>query len=578
MFTVFLLMLLTTLILAVSTRTTFAQDASTPDIRINHLVTVYDGGMVIISDTITLSKKTGQQPAAFSNFQLGFPNDFRSSIYRVWAYEGQNPKQGLGLDLDTGLGVEGFYGVKVHFNSDVDLNSLASFSFTVVYEFSDLATESISGVFILSFPLYPSLTQESSICSTIVVLPPNANVTSSSHAFNQTTSGTLVLEKSPLAAFTLEKSLVRFEPETTFSVLDVNEVKRTIVLNEWNELLVSDLYSVTNKAATSTSTIWASLPEDAFDISVEDDVGDTLAFSPVTSNNLNKVTITLKYSIPQNQTAFVLISSKLPWKDYVARSDWNEYTLSFNLFEPINVTVNKVTVTVEFPEGASFQPAVGVIQLDMVQNGVFSKAAVFSQSNISSSQDTSFSLKYSQSIFWSSFRPTLWVGALVTIIGTVAFLWQARRTAPTTMTVSTTLQIRPEELKDYVKIYEERSKLQRERESLEAQARKGKIPRRLYRVRSRTLESRLSLHLRDLAALSEKIRSAGPRYSDMMRQIEVANAELQAVEADIERTEARYKRGEISAAAFHKLLEDYLKRKDRAQTNIDGVLLRLREE
>jgi hypothetical protein len=64
----------------------------------------------------------------------------------------------------------------------------------------------------------------------------------------------------------------------------------------------------------------------------------------------------------------------------------------------------------------------------------------------------------------------------------------------------------------------------------------------------------------------------------MMRQIEAANTELQAVEADIERTEARYKRGEISAVTYHKLLEDYLKRKDRAQTNIDGVLLRLREE
>jgi hypothetical protein len=64
----------------------------------------------------------------------------------------------------------------------------------------------------------------------------------------------------------------------------------------------------------------------------------------------------------------------------------------------------------------------------------------------------------------------------------------------------------------------------------------------------------------------------------MMRQIEVAQTELLAVEADIRRTEARYRRGEISAVTYHKLLEDYLKRKDRAQTSIDGILLRLREE
>jgi len=97
-------------------------------------------------------------------------------------------------------------------------------------------------------------------------------------------------------------------------------------------------------------------------------------------------------------------------------------------------------------------------------------------------------------------------------------------------------------------------------------------------VRSRTLESRLSVLSRDLAMLREKIRAAGPRYAEMMRLIEVAETELQGVEADIRRTEVRYRRGEISAAAYHKLLEDSYRRRDRAKTNIDGVLLRLREE
>jgi len=110
------------------------------------------------------------------------------------------------------------------------------------------------------------------------------------------------------------------------------------------------------------------------------------------------------------------------------------------------------------------------------------------------------------------------------------------------------------------------------------EARKGRIPRRLYRVRSRTLESRLSVLSRDLASLRERIRVAGPRYAEMMRQIEVAETELQGVEADIRRTEARYRRGEISAAAYRKLLEDSYRRRDRAKTSIDGVLLRLREE
>jgi len=78
--------------------------------------------------------------------------------------------------------------------------------------------------------------------------------------------------------------------------------------------------------------------------------------------------------------------------------------------------------------------------------------------------------------------------------------------------------------------------------------------------------------------LREKIRGVGPRYAEMMRQIEVAETELKGAEADIRRAEVSYRRGELSAAAYRQLLEGAYRRRDRAKTNIDGALLRLREE
>jgi hypothetical protein len=537
--------------------------------------------MVIISDTVTLSKKTGQQPAAMSSFQLGFPDYFRPSIYRVWAYEGQNPKQGLELDLDTGLGIEGFYGVRVHFKNPVDLNVINSFSFTVVYEFSDLIIENPIDTEVsydLAFPVYPSLTQDASSCNSTVVFPSTAHYAGGTHPFNLTTASTLTLVKEPLDAFTLERGNMEFTGDTAFNLLDIREVNREVTLNDLNQLTVSDFYAATSRKSEATSTIWTLLPANASNVIAEDDIGNKLTVTSATVGDTVKATITLKAPVQQYQTAYFLVSFDLPWKNYVAQKSWSDYTFQFKLFEPMNITVGKVTVTVNLPEGSEFQSSSSAVQLDLLQSDLYSKTSVFTVSNISSGQDLEVEVGFKYIIFWSSFRPTLWISAIVTIVGVVAFLWQAVRTTAPAVTVSTTLPIRPEELRNYVKTYEEQSKLQRERESLEAQARKGKIPRRLYRVRSRTIESRLSLLSKDLTMLRDKIRSAGARYSDMMRQIEVAQTELQAVEADIKRTEARYRRGEISAVAYHKLLEDYLKRKDRAQTNIDGILLRLREE
>jgi len=91
------------------------------------------------------------------------------------------------------------------------------------------------------------------------------------------------------------------------------------------------------------------------------------------------------------------------------------------------------------------------------------------------------------------------------------------------------------------------------------------------------LDGRLSTVSRNLSSLREKIRAAGSKYANMMRQIEVAEANLEGAERDLQRVESRYRRGEVSKGAYRKLLEEYNRRIEEAEATIDGVLLRLRD-
>jgi len=50
------------------------------------------------------------------------------------------------------------------------------------------------------------------------------------------------------------------------------------------------------------------------------------------------------------------------------------------------------------------------------------------------------------------------------------------------------------------------------------------------------------------------------------------------VEEDTRRIEIRYRRRELSSEAYRRLLEEYHRRRERAKTTIEGLLLRLREE
>jgi len=574
----FALLLLSTAALSVTNlKAAYAQESSQLiDVKVDHLITVHDGGLVTLNDTITLSK-TSEQASIVSNFRIGFLYEYKSNVDYVFAHESSNPTQRLIVDLDVGLGTPGLYGVRVNFGREINLTQLESYSFSVVFEFSGLITASaVDGQILnLDFPVYPSLVQEASRVDTTVFLPSNVEYSGSSHNFFQSTSQILSIVKRPLAALSFETGIIAFEPTDSFSLLEVSEVRRNIVINQWNGISVSDSYTITNKAAKETSTLWASLPLNASAVSAKDNLDNQLSVTQQSMKGLIKATITLKTAIKQNETAQVSVAFSLPWKAHVAQNGWSDFGLSFELFEPINLTVRKLTVTIDLPEGARFQSSDAEVQPNIILSSIYRETPIFILSNITSYQDLNFTVRYTHIVFWSSFRLTLWTQALVFFIGAIVFLWQIQR-AP--VPVPTTLPIRPEELKNYVKTYEDERKIRRERESLEVQARKGQIPRRLYRVRSRTLESRLLVLSRDLAALREKIRVASPRYSEMVRQIEVAETELQGVEADIRRTEARYRRGEISAAAYHKLLEDSYRRRDRAKTSIDGVLLRLREE
>jgi hypothetical protein len=240
-------------------------------------------------------------------------------------------------------------------------------------------------------------------------------------------------------------------------------------------------------------------------------------------------------------------------------------------------TLRKLNINIILPEGATLVSSPIHAGFQNYENDGFRSSFSYLFYNSTVFHTHSFDFKYVRVVFWESFRPTLWMGSLVLVIGAIVGAWSVYR--PSAVPLPTTvISIRADEIKNFIDLYDQRRRHQREIESLEEQARKGKIPRRRYRVRRRTIESRLTSLSRDLVALRERIRMAGPRYADLMRQLEVAETELESVGADLSRAEVRYRRGEISAAAYHKLLEDSYRRRDRARSTIDGVVLRLREE
>ena len=343
-------------------------------------------------------------------------------------------------------------------------------------------------------------------------------------------------------------------------ITDIVKVERTITLEQDGNIYITNDYLIEN-VGFWIEYIELGFPDSAYDFTVRDEMG-TLE----TTEGSNLLNVTLRYSVNTNETLKLYMSYYLPWDSYVSQANGVDFTFQFSFFEEFNSTIGTLTVDILLPTGAKFQSSTPFEPVN-TDDGLS-----FSLSDVEPSDDLNFEINYKYDVFWASFYPTIWMGIIAVAASTFLFF----RVAPQTLSVST-IQVPSTELKSFIESYEDKATIREELESLEERLRKGKIPRRRYKVRKKMLDSRLATVSRTLTTLSDKIRGAGSKYANMMRQIEVAEANLEGAERDMQRVKARYRRGEVSKGAYGKLLEEYKERIESAEATIDGVLLRLRE-
>jgi hypothetical protein len=539
--------------------------------KIDHIVTPIYGGLLLINDTIKISPTT--ENATIENLAIGFSQKYKTNLRYAIAYNAENPNEQLDVTLDTGLGVVGYYGVTVTFPTEVRdlIYSGRSYTFTVVFIFSDLITSSKNQEFTINFPVYPSLVQEASMCNVTVIIPKNTNYTTSNFPFKSTQiKGQYYLNytKSPLPKLTQVSAQASFVAKDNFAVFSVKKLTREITLDENEHISVTESFVVKSKTAFNVDKVRVQLPKDTSNVSAFDELGKKISAKlPENETNVYEISLTL---VENQSTSFKIIYG-LPRENHLIKQDTQTYQLNLNLSKYLRTIPETFTVKIIFPEGAVVQSFPQ--QTFNIQRDVFQDTVSISLSNITWLQNEQLSFTYSYSIFWASFRPTLWVTALVIVGSVIALAWR-RPKAPIPVSI---VLVPRKTLNDFVDTYEEKKKILSELEQVKRKAQRGKISRRRYKVRKTTLENKLSALSRRLIELRQKIMSGGAKYADIMRQLEVAETELDNIEADIKRIEVRFKRGEISAQTYRRLIENDLRRREKAKTTIDGVLLRLRE-
>jgi hypothetical protein len=531
---------------------------------VNHTVGVLYNGYVLINDTIALSGQTG-------SFLLCFPHAFGPSVIQAIAYSTNDTSNVFPVALNVPLEDHaGFYGVQVDFPD----GNPQVFSVVFVLSNSLLSQDSSNAtMFTLVFPAFPSLTEATPVCNSSVVVPGaqylNGNVSDFTY------------DAENLSAFTYNSSQITFLLSGgNVQIFEIKQLTREVDINEFGHTRVSDSYFVTNNSTQAMNSVEVVVPPNASNIDSRDATGRSLAQPALIDVNPTLYQINFTQTLPPKTAARFAVSYDLPDDIYVRKQEGNNFAVDMTFFQDTNSYIDQASVNFVLPQGArlaSFGTTLAGNSYS-VERDVRQETMTVSQQNIISLDSFAVSLSYDYSPLWLAFGPTMWVWALTIVGAVVVVAWKRPKTPSGVIVPSAGLRLRPEDVRSFVDAYDEKVKIESEIDLLEAKVLKGKIPRRRYKVQKKTLEIRLETLDRTLAELGGKIHSAGGHYSDLMRQLEVAETEIDGVEANMKSIEARQARGEISLETYRKLLGDYERRKDRARTTIKGILLRLREE
>jgi len=538
--------------------------------KIVHTVKLLDGGLIVINDTITVSADENVNV----NFPIGFPHDYAQYLIKCRAVADNRE---IPIVPDYGLGFPGFYGVLVNLTSIEDefkINSIPK-NFTVTFIFSGpiVAEDNFLTV---NFTLFPSLTIDAQKCYTTVIFPDSLSLTEASFTYNKTETkekkNYYYLNPTPLEkfAYSKAKAWLRLRVSGAFVYAEIEKLERNIEVDLYGNINVKDIYYLVNKGTKTIDQITIFFPKEGYDFVVESAIGTK--FSDVSKEDLESNRLHIPSIGPNEKNVFLLVY-KLN-STILSKID-GKYKLNISINKITPILIKKLEISFISPQGISFEPSSIVSTASSIKRDLSKDSVTFTLRDFTIVDSFQVTIIYRVNVFWASYPYTLiaLISSSVILLGVFA----RRRPGPAPVAVPKVV-VSPKIFRRFVESYEERIKIMSKIERLEEQARKGKIPRRQYKVRKTMLENKLSSLSKDLAGLKERIRRSGPRYADIIRQLEIAEAQLEEAEAGIRRVRSRYRRGEISREAYRRLLEEHEKRMDEANLKIEGALLRLREE
>ncbi len=545
----------------------FAQTSCTSSsctVTVSRSITTNNWGVTFVSDNISLT--TGSSP--ISQIELGIPLSLSSRLRLTQAVDSQSNQlrvSPLGLASLPRSG--GSYST-----IDIAFPSAKSgtYSFNLTSVYSDLLSfNATSSNFALDFEPFPLMNDNYTVASATLSVKtgdwPSPKVSFVDGTF---ASATFSSQASPLKAFNTTMAKMTFSSaRTSQSIIDV-VANRTITLAQTGSIQITDFYNMTNRGH-DLSSISLPVPKNVQSAIASDIIPSVVSLSSSTDlDGTTVVTFIPRFgTLKAGGSSSTRITYSLPTQSYLTSKGLGRFELNFRLLDNVKFFEPVLQMKIVTPVG---------FRLDSLSGQPFTISGnqiLVQVSTVTPMSNLSFTMDYQLDPFWASLSALGWAGLAVGSIAAIVLAVGATGTSGVTVSGA------PSELIGrFVELYDEKSAMRLEAEKMDEDLLRGALNRHEYKRRRRVIDLRIAELERTLAPIKDQLSKANPRYQDMIKRLERAEADIQVVRTTSADLRNQYRSGRIARELYESLISDLAKRKEKAQQTMDTIVINLREE
>ena len=364
--------------------------------------------------------------------------------------------------------------------------------------------------------------------------------------------------------------------------IEVNEINRDIYINPFGTIKVKEEYTIKNFGEISIDELAFEIPGPAKAITVFDDLGEILGVQVDPEEdyiNLTYKDLEIDLSLnrvridPDSKYTF-FIQYFLPFEKYISLN-WFQESIEIDLLTSIYEFLGKEQTIKIFIEGCFSVDSISETP-DAIEHTENSLVIVYISDFVSPIERKKIQFTYTINFLDIIYRPFILLLLIALIASAYVLIIKSKKEDAAIAALRKTV-LPTTDIREYCSLLEEKNAFTIEIRQAEEDVKRKKIIKKKYKNIVNKNTAKIEEIEKEIIPFKKVVMEIDTNFENIVKKLELLEAERASVKDSLNLLEARYKRGRLpSKAAYLKLSDNFLRREKKIDRSIDRTIQQLR--